>query len=228
MKKFDKVKTVQLLIYVAITAYMLFKIFTDMDLYRAIAENDSMRFLCFLLWAILGISFAFMFFDFSSYTNLKREYSELDLAVFSDPMTGLANRYSCDAFIEQYTDKPLPRDVGCITLDMTNIAEINEKYSHTAGNEAIKDFSNILKKVSLGICFIGRNGGSKFLAIFEECTDEKMERFLKEFAQEIEKRNESSETGNITYKYGKAFDEGEKVRDIIELIALSNKRSTEA
>ncbi|MCR5468870.1 MAG: diguanylate cyclase [Lachnospiraceae bacterium] len=228
MKKFDKIKTLQLLIYVAITAYMLFNIFTNDELYHAIAENEFMRFLCLLIWVVLGLSFAFMFFDFSSYTNLKREYSELDLAVFSDPMTGIANRYSCDAFIEQYLDKPLPRDVGCITLDMTNITEINKKYGHTGGNDAIKEFSAILQKVSLGTCFVGRNGGNKFLAIFQECSEEKMNEFLKEFDRELKIRNEKSETGEIEYQYGKAFDEGGKVKNINELIALSDRRSMEA
>ncbi len=228
MKIFDKIKTIQLLIYIAITGVMLFSIFTDSELYHAIAENEQIRYICFVLWGVLGISFAFMFFDFSSYTNLKREYSELDLAVFSDPMTGIANRYSCDAFIEQYLDKPLPRDVGCITIDMTNIQEINRVYSHIDGNNAIKDFSAILQKVSLGVCFVGRNGGNKFLAIFQECSRDKMERFMKTLDKEVTLRNEKSETGKIEYKYGIAFDEGDKVKTINELIALSNSRSTEA
>jgi len=228
MKRFDKVKTVQLIVYLIVTGYMLIRIFTDHELYASIAADSTMRFLCFLFWALLGLSYAFLLYDFDSYGNLKREYSEMDLAIFSDPMTGIANRYSCDAFIEQYMDKPLPDGIGCITFDMTNLKELNDEYGHKAGNEAIKDFSTLLQTAAINVCFVGRNGGNKFLAIFTDCSNAKMDSFLWGLEEKVERRNIKSKQGSIEYKYGKAFNEGSQVKTINDLIALSNKRSMEA
>lgn len=228
MKRYDKIKTVQLIIYIALTLIGIFLIFTNKDLYHLIATDSNVKIFFGILWAVLGISFLFMFFDFSSYSNLKREYSELDLAIFSDPVTGIANRYSCDAFIEKYLDKPLPDGIGCITFDITNLADINSQYGHLAGNSAIRDFSSILQSAAIKVCFVGRNGGNKFLAIFQDCTDEKIGNFLETVERKVNAHNEKSKRGEILYKFGTAFDEGSEVKSINQLIALSNRRAIES
>lgn len=167
MKKFDFYKTIQLISFICVTAFALFTIFTDKELYHLIAANTHIRTLCIILWISLGLSFFFIFMDFSLFSSFKREYREMDFALSSDPVSGIANRYSCDSVIEKYLDKPLPHGVGCIMFDLTNIREINQLYGHIQGNELIREFSGILQSTSLNICFVGRNGGNKFLALFE-------------------------------------------------------------
>lgn len=228
MKQYDKIKTVQLIIYVILTIAGLVSIFTNKDLYHLIATDDNVKFFFGILWAILAISFVFMFVDFTAYAILKREYRELDLAIFSDPITGIANRHSCDAIIEKYLDKPLPKDIGCITFDIINLAEINNNIGYVAGNKAIRDFSEMLQSVAGGICFVGRNGGNKFLAIFEECTEDKINDLLEKLDEQVDSYNDSRKGANIDYKYGVAFGEGNRVANINQLIALSNRRAIEA
>lgn len=228
MKQYDKIKTVQLLIYIALTVFGLAYIFTHENLYHLIATNPEVKIFFGILWIILGISFLFMFFDFSSYSTLKREYSELDLAIFSDPVTGMANRTNCDAYIEQFLDKPLPEGVGCITFDIINLGEINKKYGHLAGNNAIREFSNALQAAAANVCFVGRNGGNKFLAIFQNCTEEKINGFLEKVEKNMEQIRSKEEKGKADYRYGIAFHEGDSVKSINELIALSNRRAIES
>lgn len=81
MKKFDIFKTIQLIIFVLLTGIALYIIFTDHELYRLIASNPHIRVLCILLWAACGISFLFIFLDFTLYSTLKKDYKELDYAV---------------------------------------------------------------------------------------------------------------------------------------------------
>jgi diguanylate cyclase (GGDEF)-like protein len=169
-----------------------------------------------------------MYIDLRAYAELQREYNELNLTVFSDPVTGMANRHSCDAFIEEYLDKPLPEDIGCITFDIINLRDINEEYGHLAGNAAIREFSGILQAAAMDVCFVGRNGGNKFLALFKNCTREKMDAFIKNVDRRVTSRNEKSTQGEIRYKYGMAFDEGEQVQNINQLIALANRRTIES
>lgn len=224
MKKFDIYKTVQLVLFVGLAGVSLFIILTDPRLYQLIANDPQIRTLSILLWAALGLAFLFTFMDFSLFSSFKREYRELDFAVSSDPVSGIANRYSCDAIIEKYLDKPLPKKIGCIMFDLTNLQEVNEKSGHIQGNELIREFSGILQTTSLGLCFVGRNGGNKFIALFEECTDEKLKTFLERVNKKVDRHNEMLDALQILYRYGISFDEGEEIQTITDLIALSNRR----
>ena len=224
MKKFDIFKTVQLLIFVALAGLGLFLILTDSRLYQLVATDSQIRTLCILLWAALGLSFLFIFMDFTLFSSFKREYRELDFAVHSDPVSGIANRNSCDALIEKYLDKPLPENLGCIMFDLTNIKEINEAHGHIQGNALIRDFSSILQSTSMNLCFVGRNCVNKFLAIFEDCTEEKLNSFLDLVDAKVDQHNSSEGSFPIAYCYGIAFHEDSSVSTITDLISLSNRR----
>ncbi len=223
MKKFNIIKTVQLVLTLVFTALCAYRIFFRMDLYHAIAQDPVMQVLCWMLWASIGLSFIFIFLDFGFFADYKREYRELDYAVHSDPMSGLANRNSCDAIIDRYADKPLPDGVGCVMLELTNINTINKKFNHAEGNALIRDFSNILKMASVSLCFVGRNGGNKFLAIFEESTREQIETFLERIDQKVAGYNGEHPDKPIAYSFGIAFNEDVNLT-ITELVALSNRR----
>ncbi len=224
MKKFDVFKTIQLALFVLLAGAGLLIILTDQALYRTIANDTRVRALCILLWAALVLSFLFIFMDFSLFSTFKKDFRELDYAVSSDPVSGIANRYSCDGIIEKYLDQPLPRNIGCIMFDLTNIREINRTLGHVRGNELIHDFSGILQASSMNLCFVGRNGGNKFMALFENCTAQKLATFLERVESKVSLYNENSESAPIVYKYGVAYRENEAVQTITDLIALSNHR----
>ena len=225
MKKFNVLKTIQLIIFIALAAAALIIVFRDAELYQMIGNNGHVKALCFILWAVLGVSFVFMFIDFSSYNNMRRENNELDFAVFYDPLTGLANKYRCNAYIERYKNKPLPEGTGCITLMITNLKPINEEFGHEAGDMAIKEFSDILADQAESKCFIGRNGGNKFLAIFDGCKEKDIQDYIDGVDKALAKRNAVSEKGAVEYSAGRALNEGKEISD---LIALSDRRAFEA
>lgn len=223
-KKFVLVKTIQLILFILITLAGLYLVFSNQELYQLIGSNPSVKLLSALLWLIAVLSFIFILWDFSSFTSLKKDYSELDFAVHNDHIAGIANRFSCDAMIEKYLDKPLPETVGCIMVDLINIRQINDQSGYLAGNAAIQAFSNILHTSSLGLCFVGRNGGNKFMALFEECTEEKINAFLKRIADAVTEYNREKDNHELKYCYGLAFREGENVLTINQLIALADRR----
>jgi hypothetical protein len=105
-KKFEIIKTLQLVLYFLITAVGLIVLFTNDELYQAVGHNSSIRLLCVLLWIALAVSYLFVFWDFSTHNALKKDYRELDYAVYNDRLSGIANRYSCDAMIAKYMDNP--------------------------------------------------------------------------------------------------------------------------
>lgn len=227
MKKFNVIKTIQLVFLLSLTLAALAVIFTDRELYAAIAADRHVRVLCFLLWVTLGLSFLCLFYDFNSWSDLRRENMELDNAVYSDALTGVANRYSVDVYLGRYLNQPLPADTGCVTLDLTSLKEINSCTGHEGGDEAIRAFSDILQNSAEGVFFIGRNGGNKFLAIFRECSRKRLDRFMEEVEKGTEAWNREHPVP-IRYSSGLAFDEGPDVHTLTELVALSDRRAFQA
>ena len=225
MKRFDRIKTIQLIILIALAAAALVTILRSPELYHMIASDPQVRALCVILWLVCGLSFLFLLYDFNSYTGLKRENMELDNAMYSDALTGIANRYSVDVYIGQYLNKPLPRDMGCVTVELVNLAEINGRLGHSGGDAAIQAFSEILQGAATGVCFIGRNGGNKFLAIFRDCSQKRIDTFVTAIKEKTEERNTLHADAAIAYRIGTAFNEGEEVHTLTELVALSDRRA---
>lgn len=224
MKKFDTLKTAQLVVFIGFTIICALIIFFNKDLFHIIAADSHVRIMCIMLWLCLGASFLFIFLDFNLLSKYKQDFRELDFAVHSDPVAGIANRYSSDMLIEKYLDKPLPENIGCVMIVLSNIQEINKLYGHIQGNALIRDFSNILRLTSVNLCFVARNGGNKFLALFEDGSEEKIEMFLTRISQKVRASNSNPDNYPIEYKYGIAFNEGEEIETITDLIALSNRR----
>jgi len=225
-KRFELFKTLQLAALIALAGVGLFVIFTDGALYQMVGRNPSVRTLCLLLWLTLVLSFIGIYWDFSTHSAFKRDYRELDYAVYNDRLAGIANRYSCDAMIEKYLDQPVPDTLACVMLDILNIREINERFGHLKGNETIQAFSNILHTASLGLCFVGRNGGNKFMALFENCDERRLSAFLTRVQQQVEAHNAQSGTPAVEYRTGRALSRDERVSSITQLIALADRRLT--
>lgn len=224
MKKHTIYKTVQLFIFIAAAAAVVALVFMNEELFHLAAQNTAARALCIALWAVLVLSFLFLLLDFVFFLPYRRDYNEMAYALYSDPRSGIANRFSCDMIVEKYLDKPLPKNIGSIMLELSNIRAINSLYGHHQGNNVISDFSGILFKASGGLCFVGRNGGNKFLAIFEDASRQSMQRFLDRVREEVNIYNESSNNIDIAYRCGQAFADDISGGDITSLIALSDSR----
>jgi len=224
MNKFNLIKTIQLVVFILMTIAILLVVFLNQDVYSMISSDPGVRALAIFLWVILGLSFVFLYYDFYSFTGIRRENAELDNAIYSDALTGIANRYSVDLYLGQFQNQPLPDDIGCVTIEMSNLVSINKEHGHEAGDGAIQDFSEIMRRASSGTCFIGRNGGNKFLAIFRDCSEEKLGQYIQKIRELVEEHNKNSEV-TLEYVLGSAFQEGEQVRTLTELVALSDRRA---
>ena len=223
-KKKELAKTIQLAVFAGIAIASLIVIFTDEALYQAIGHDASVRTLCVLLWLALLAAFVSVYLDFRAISRSNRNYRELDYTVRNDHVAGIANRYSCDTMIEKYADRPLPDTVGCVMLELANLQEINRQHGHAAGNAAIQDFSDTLSGASMGLCFVGRNGGNKFMALFEDCSETRLNTFMSRVAQRIEEHNRQADATKLEYRSGRAFHEGSEITSITQLISLADRR----
>ena len=224
MKHFKFYKTLQLILYLALTVIALTSVLTDEKIYQMVADNTRITILCAILWLYFLLSYIFMFLDFTFHATFKKDFRDLGDAVRSDPLAGIANRYSCDSLIEKYKDKPLPNNIGCMMLELSNLHEVNRLYDRSQGDILIKSFSNILKLSSVDLCFVGRNGGNKYLAIFENSSESHMDIFLQRVESKIKQYNSDSGNHAISYLLGSSYSGVDKVSNINELISLANSR----
>ena len=225
MKKYTAYKTVQLILFIALAVLVILVIFPNMEVYRQVATDPVMKVLAAALWIVLGLSFLFIFLDFTFFFGYRKDYREMEYALHSDPSTGLANRFSCDMIIDRYAEKPTPDNLGCVMFDMTNIREINEMYGHVAGNAAIRDFSNILRLASQDLCFVGRNGGNRFMALLENAPADDIKKLTDRVAQKVKTYNSNAENPSIEYAFGTAYSNDDReVKDITQLISLATSR----
>ncbi len=233
MKRPGAIKTIQFIICLLLTAAALYCIFSDSRLYQLIAQDPQARTLAFLLWLSLGVSYVFLFLDFRSYAALKRENSELDAAVYTDPLTGTANREGCDAFIARYAQNTMPEGMGCITLILSNLHEINKREGRDGGDRALRQFADVLTEAAgadgpagsrSGDVFIGRNGGDKFLVIMRNDAGRKIPDLLHKMS-EILRSREAEGKGILQYTAGSASAGVDDVRSLAVLAALSDKRA---
>ena len=223
-KKFEIFKTCQLVLFLAVAGLGLYQIFSDGELYALIGHNTSVKLMCALFWVALVAAFICIYWDFATHSAIKKSLSNLDYAVYNDTIAGIANRYSCDAVIEKYIDKKLPDTLGCMMLDISNLKQINDAYGHRAGNELIQEFGNIIYAASVDNCFVGRNGGNKFMALFENCTLEKMDLFESEVEKRVSRHNQSQENARIEFSVGRALSAVDKAESITALISLADRR----
>ena len=215
MKKMELMKTIQLIIFgiLAVVAIVV-----------VVAGNGrNIRLANILLWISLALSFFFIFLDFNFYDREEKKYDKLVRDFNSDSMTKVGNRYSIDKLIDKYMNEPLPADFGCVVLTISNIREINETGGREEGNAAIRRFSLILKMASVGHCFIGRNGGNKFVAMFETGSEESIRHFISRITQKVNENNADSSNTKLAFEYGIAFHE-DGVYQVTDMISLADQR----
>ena len=223
MKKFSTFKIIQLSLLVVSTLTSLYLLMKP-QVKQYVFSSTAATILFVIVWIVLLSSFIFLLIDFNLISSIKLNYHNLYDVAYSDQLSGIPNRFSCDTMIEKYYDKKLPENLACIMIDLTNLPEVNSLYNHATGNKLLKDFSSILSSASLSLCFVGRNGGNKFLAIFENGEQAKIDTFLARIADRVNQHNRSSEAISIEYHTGVAMNSKEHMDQITNLIALANKR----
>ncbi len=106
------------------------------------------------MWA--GVTLMLLF----TYMNLQ----ETELG--SDYLTGVSNRRDIDSFLNSQI-RSASKDGGFsgIFMDIDGFKEINDKYGHSTGDEALRVTADILKRSLRSDDFIARYGGDEFLVI---------------------------------------------------------------
>lgn len=122
----------------------------------------------------------------------KREKESISSEAKRDGLTGLYNRRSFDALIDEFIgNKPVAMEGALFLIDMDYFKNVNDTLGHLAGDEALKTLAGAMRIVFPG-GYLGRYGGDEFIAfVTGVSTDEELERLGKALCSTMDRMFEA-------------------------------------
>lgn len=104
------------------------------------------------------------------FDHLQQQEKKLEQLAKYDFLTGALSRYAIidQGLVEVERSLRLKRPISILILDVDKFKDINDKYGHAAGDEALVELVKICKNSLRRIDLFGRFGGDEFLAILPE------------------------------------------------------------
>jgi diguanylate cyclase (GGDEF)-like protein len=118
--------------------------------------------------------------SFSGYRGVGRDVTEIALArerisslAYTDPLTGLANRTSLGASLEQAVSRARRRNarLAVVFIDLDGFKQINDMHGHDAGDLLLVEMAARLRKHLRASDLVARLGGDEFLVVLEDIQD---------------------------------------------------------
>jgi len=109
--------------------------------------------------------------DASPQASLEERCQTLHEKATRDPLTQVSNRAEFDrvheAFVRRFKDQGAP--CSLIICDLDLFKQVNDKYGHQAGDEAIKSLATLLKNACQPGDLVARYGGEEFVMLCAGC-----------------------------------------------------------
>lgn len=98
---------------------------------------------------------------------LTNRTAELEVAVVTDPLTGLYNRrYFEDALAEYLNEfNNIGAPLALLTLDLDHFKSVNDTHGHDVGDEVLKQLAKNLKNLTRDHDIVARTGGEEFCIV---------------------------------------------------------------
>lgn len=109
----------------------------------------------------------------------------MDYVLYTDKITGLPSRLSCDEKIDQIAKAGALTTFSCVCLYVTNLGDINARYGREVGNQMLADLGQILEVTAKQYGFIGYNNSNQFLCLLDHCPYEKAKDMLDFIGNEL-------------------------------------------
>lgn len=119
--------------------------------------------------------------------ELREHNAQLNQAVRFDPLTRLYNRQHLTVLFQEYFLQA-QRDAQplvVIFIDLDYFKQINDEHGHHLGDQALKAFAKLLRRMSEQGMTIGRYGGEEFLIILPGYTAQRAMEFANEICEQL-------------------------------------------
>ena len=119
-----------------------------------------------------------------------------------DALTALENKQSYIRYITKLAKKS-PEVLTAINIDLDDFKRINDRYGHQEGDEALKNFTQILRNSFSYKQRIFRMGGDEFLVLSEHQSKKQMIKYLDRFKDRLTAYNATSRKPyTLKFSYG--------------------------
>jgi diguanylate cyclase (GGDEF)-like protein/PAS domain S-box-containing protein len=104
-------------------------------------------------------------------SRLRAAQQALEQLAAYDSLTGLANRRTFDAALEREwaLTKRDGIDSYVVVADLDGFKRLNDAHGHAAGDEALRQFSHLLRRLVRSTDVVARLGGDEFAVILVRC-----------------------------------------------------------
>ena len=106
---------------------------------------------------------------------------------FRDPLTGLYNRHYLDRVLNTWAGH------SGIMLDMDFFKEINDRFGHSVGDEALRETANLLREAGPDDSIAFRFAGDEFILLLTTNREEAIRKVEEDIKKAVEAFNRSSE-----------------------------------
>jgi diguanylate cyclase (GGDEF)-like protein len=182
-------------------AYILFKLILN---FRKMDKHKSFSLIVCLMPLIFGVVLQSVYHDLNlilpgaSLSLLFIYFNVQNRNMNTDYLTGTNNRMYSDSYISDKIKRSTSDNTfSGIMIDIDNFKEINDKYGHQAGDEALETTARLMK-LSIGRKdFLARIGGDEFLIILHADSYEDLTKIVERINFNFENYNK---TGRVPYK----------------------------
>ena len=99
----------------------------------------------------------------------KANEQQLSVAAMTDPLTGLANRRAFRAAIDQALAKTITLSGDCLAVfDIDHFKRVNDDFGHDAGDEVLRAFAGVARRMVRQADIVARLGGEEFAIHFPQ------------------------------------------------------------
>lgn len=147
----------------AVVALMVFVASMHTDPRLAIGVYGMGAFLIELIFVHQFLAYG----ELIAYSNKSERYASLAAA---DPVTGLSNHRTAVMMLDRELENARLHDHPCslLFLDLDHFKIINDRFGHRAGDNALQEFSAVVRSVLREQDTLGRWGGEEFVALLPE------------------------------------------------------------
>lgn len=115
-------------------------------------------------------------------------------AIARDPLTGLNNRRNMEKYLKMYGGREQFGALAVIVIDINNFKQINDRYGHNVGDEALIRAANILRITLSGTpAVLSRYGGDEFVILLPDSDEESAKEAVHRIEVNFTKLSETSQ-----------------------------------
>lgn len=157
----------------------------------------------------------------------KRRQLANEVEANRDPLTNVYNRRVFEREVTRYMTQEEHARGALIVLDLDNFKQINDQYGHLAGDQALKQLTEVLLATFRRRDIVGRLGGDEFLVFLKQVDDQSIldRRMYELFTSLREQKSEAALTCSVGIRFVQAegFSYERSLKEADEALYLSKQ-----